>query len=572
MKQETFKKLVSLSAVGMTAYTVHCLLQLIPAVRELTNRLLPSVTVWDDAYFGTWFGVLMTVVIMTIVVMLKRGKQDPTMPNKPFRRMTYITAIIAVFAVVIGCYATDISIYYTPDFYVPIVIRIPLMLCATVWLWMMSCQDGIGHISKALRVAAIIGIIGFSVPISRMIISAIYYVFNGEVIIYRSWAVSSWAKITIPAFLLVWYSIELWWQTNKQYMTMEEKNKHFWKKIMIVALCVLALGSVTTAVFWASEWYAHRHRVIYWETPTRYISKHIQLVYGYHGNISFERLRDTRTGEFTTPELNHVFINEYNSEDSLVVFRSFDHKRGYINKNTGKIVIPAQFNRAWNFYEGLAAVFVDGYVWFINENGEMAFKEVFPIVYDDDYNSIAFRFHHGLCVMRTMEGKWGMINTKGEWIVEPIYTVLSAPQLGSRIVGDGTHYGLLDLEGNIILPVEYDDIHLSNREGCLMLVKDGRAKLVNRKLETVEPFVFDRTFLLSYVDGYRDSEEEATSVHPKYFGYQIGEYCGVLDDQGHVIIPAKYEWVRIAGEHLFEVSISSYNERILFNHKGERVK
>ena len=42
MKQETFKKLVTLSAVGMTAYTVHCLLQLIPAVRELTNRFLPS--------------------------------------------------------------------------------------------------------------------------------------------------------------------------------------------------------------------------------------------------------------------------------------------------------------------------------------------------------------------------------------------------------------------------------------------------------------------------------------------------------------------------------------------------
>ena len=31
MKQETFKKLVALSAVGMTAYTVHCLLQLIRA-------------------------------------------------------------------------------------------------------------------------------------------------------------------------------------------------------------------------------------------------------------------------------------------------------------------------------------------------------------------------------------------------------------------------------------------------------------------------------------------------------------------------------------------------------------
>ena len=193
MKQETFKKLVTLSAVGMTVYTVHCLLQLIPAVRELTNRLLPSVTVWDDAYFGAWFGVLMAVVIITIVVMLKRGKHEPAIPNKPFIRMTYITAGIALLAVVIGSFLTDMYSFFTPLFYVPDVIRIPFMLIVTAWLWMMSRQEGIGRISKALRIAAIIGIVGLSVPISRMIISAIYYVFNGEVIIYRSWAVASWA-------------------------------------------------------------------------------------------------------------------------------------------------------------------------------------------------------------------------------------------------------------------------------------------------------------------------------------------------------------------------------------------
>ena len=104
-----------------------------------------------------------------------------------------------------------------------------------------------------------------------------------------------------------------------------------------------------------------------------------------------------------------------------------------------------------------------------------------------------------------------------------------------------------------------------------MLVKDGRAQLVNRELKVVEPFVFDRTFLLSYVDDYRDPETEAMSEHSKYLGYQIGDHYGVLDENGKVIIPAIYDWIRIAGEHLFEATLS-HEERIMLNHKGERVK
>lgn len=205
----SFKTLATIAAYSMSAYTIHCILRLIPAVRALTNRWLPAETVYDDAYFGAWFGVLMAVVIMTIIIMLKRGKQEPAMPDRPFRSMTYLTAFIAVLGVVVGCCVTDITIYYTPDFYVPKVIRIPLLLSATAWLWLMTRQPGIGRISKALRVASIIGIVCLCVPISRMMISAVYYAFTGYVIMYRSWAVASWAQITIPAFLLMWYSIEL---------------------------------------------------------------------------------------------------------------------------------------------------------------------------------------------------------------------------------------------------------------------------------------------------------------------------------------------------------------------------
>ena len=186
------------------------------------------------------------------------------------------------------------------------------------------------------------------------------------------------------------------------------------------------------------------------------------MVHGSRGQEDFVRLKDVRTDKFTTPKLQHIFINEFNTGDSLVVFRTFDRLRGYLNVNTGEIVIPAQYNRAWNFSEGLAGVLKDGIVSFIKEDGELAFDKTFPIYYDDDFCDIAFQFHHGLCVMKTMDDKWGLINTQGEWVVEPIYTTISAPRKGYRIVSDGKFYGLISEKGQVVLPLEYDFIRLSS--------------------------------------------------------------------------------------------------------------
>ncbi len=202
---KSIKTLTTLAAIGMTLYTVHCMLRLIPAVRHAVHSLLPTATVYDDAYYGAWFGLLMAVVIMTILIMLNRGKQEPAMPDKPYRVMTYVTTFIAVYGLIIGHSVCIHSTYYL---YIPEVILIPLLLSATAWLWLMTRQPGIGRISKALRVASIIGIIGLCIPVLLMLIFAVYYCFTGNLILLHSWAISSWTEITIPTFLLTWYSIE----------------------------------------------------------------------------------------------------------------------------------------------------------------------------------------------------------------------------------------------------------------------------------------------------------------------------------------------------------------------------
>ena len=347
-----------------------------------------------------------------------------------------------------------------------------------------------------------------------------------------------------------------------------------WKKILIIALCVLAIAGLTFAGLMWKVYYDKYHKSYYWENLARPISENILMVDGCSGGECFVRLKDMRTDKYITPKLQHIFINNYCNEDSIVVFRTFDRLRGYLNANTGEIVIPAQYNRAWNFSEGIAGVLKDGVVSFIKEDGEPAFGQKFPIYYDDDFSDIAFQFHKGLCVMRTMDGKWGMINTQGEWAVEPIYNMISAPQDGLRIVYDGNKYGLLTVDGKPALPVEYDDIRFYSVRGGIRLVKDGYAKVVDHNLNTIVPFVHDGIHLMSYVDDYRSDmhvDGDIMTVVPKYWRYDIGSESGVIDIDGNVIIPAKYYMVRMVNENLFEVEVTCGGERILFNNRGQHI-
>lgn len=348
-----------------------------------------------------------------------------------------------------------------------------------------------------------------------------------------------------------------------------------WKKVLIVGLCVFATAALVFVCLMAYFYYDRFHKSSHWEDLARPISKNILMVPGKKGNKDFVRLQDVRTGKYTTPKLQHIFVNNFATEDSLVVFRTFDRLRGYLNINTGEIIIPAQYNRAWNFSEGVAAVLKDGVISFIKADGKPAFDAVFPIYYQDDFNEIAPQFHNGLCVMRSAENKWGLINTRGEWVVEPVYASIYVLSHGYRIVTDGSKYGLISESGEIALPLEYDFIRPASDQAGFVLAKDGFAEEVDVNLNVTIPFIYDGLYLMDYVDLYRSNifQENGTSrfIVPKYWRYDVGAGSGVIDNEGNVIVPAKYYMVRIVDDTLFEVEVTCGGDRILFNNKGQYV-
>ena len=91
---------------------------------------------------------------------------------------------------------------------------------------------------------------------------------------------------------------------------------------------------------------------------------------------------------------------------------------------TSTFVIPMRYEWAWDFSEGLAAVW-DGTKWgFIDKTGEYVIAPQFDGVWRNG-------FRHGLAAVNiggeqdpqgpVAGGKWGYINKVGEWIISPRY-------------------------------------------------------------------------------------------------------------------------------------------------------
>lgn len=83
----------------------------------------------------------------------------------------------------------------------------------------------------------------------------------------------------------------------------------------------------------------------------------------------------------------------------------------YLSTNTKQEIIPARFERAMPFSEGLAAVRIGGRYGYIDERGEIVIEPRFDLAGD---------FAHGLAEI-LIGDKTGVINRKGEIVVQPMF-------------------------------------------------------------------------------------------------------------------------------------------------------
>jgi WG containing repeat len=114
-----------------------------------------------------------------------------------------------------------------------------------------------------------------------------------------------------------------------------------------------------------------------------------------------------------------------------------DNKWLFID-STGKAITATIFEDAIGFSNGLAAVAKNNLYGFINTTGQ--------VVIDFEFSN-ARSFAEALAPVANVKGYWGYINTKGTWMVKPIYDFADNFENGEARVIKGEKVFYIDKQG-----------------------------------------------------------------------------------------------------------------------------
>lgn len=363
------------------------------------------------------------------------------------------------------------------------------------------------------------------------------------------------AALILTAFVafgrLAWRTIRNWW-----------KKQSKWLRCSIATILILIPVGFVALVGYAL--YEDAYGRDYWD---RKLSENVTL-------RSFSdnkwRVYNRQTCEYTTEKIN--WVSEASETDSLAVY-ALPGKRGYININTGHIIIDAEANdyrKAWVFSDGLAAVMKDGKIGFINNQNDVVIPFLFDYTDKGRMYDFGYVFHNGYCAMTDADGNLGLIDKNGNWVLEPEYDEIWAPhKSGFRVIVKDSKHGILDSTGKILYPAEY--VYISIIPDGFVLNKGGKKWQVDFDGNTVQPFMFDNTYYLKYPIGYNECGD-IEYAFADFAKYEVISCYGVMNRiTGEPITPAIYSDINMLSKDLFEVQEYDSYDWYLIDTKGNKI-
>lgn len=197
-------------------------------------------------------------------------------------------------------------------------------------------------------------------------------------------------------------------------------------------------------------------------------------------------------------------------------------KWGYINEN-GDFVIPAQYDRAHNFYCGRARVETGGKEYFIDQNGKIINSTGFDDA-EDFYNNYA---------VVEKDDVEGLINTNGDYVIQPIYAslgeVASNGLLAFRIQSNGKK-GFINTNNDRKVEPEYNEVETFNN-GVACVRSGSKWGAINAQGKWVIQPTYDYLRPVTGKDMVIFSESSSGSGSSMY---------GVMDHNGNIKVQALY--------------------------------
>ncbi len=145
-----------------------------------------------------------------------------------------------------------------------------------------------------------------------------------------------------------------------------------------------------------------------------------------------------KKGQIVIKPRTALFLSRFTEGRAAV---KVGNKYGFIDP-TGKLVIPAQYDCAQGFREGLAPVLVGEKIGFIDLQGNMVLAAQYEYPDKSWQPQIALGnsiFHRGHATVK-WNGKFGIINKTGGWVVQPYFNSYIALYERQQVVFTNDYY------------------------------------------------------------------------------------------------------------------------------------
>ncbi len=209
---------------------------------------------------------------------------------------------------------------------------------------------------------------------------------------------------------------------------------------------------------------------------------------------------------------------------------------GYINTD-GKMVIPAIYEEAKDFENGIAPVKLNGKWGIIDKSG----KTVVQFKYDN-----VKEFSEGL-LNCSLNGKWGAIDSKGKVIIPFEYEDLFPKS--DNLIGfkKNKKFGFINTNNKIVIEPKYDDI-INFSENIAGYKLNGKWGIINKIGQKITEPLYDSL-------GAVKENKVLVSLNNKY---------GFIDNKGREVIPIVYDYANNFSDGMAIIGNLQENNKLLY--------
>lgn len=256
------------------------------------------------------------------------------------------------------------------------------------------------------------------------------------------------------------------------------------------------------------------------------------------------------------------------NDDSFAIF-SQNGKRGYFNRYTGSVSIPARYDAAWVFSNGVAAVAEGNDIYFINDKGQRAINRTFSRDYKLDHV-----FHGDYCLMSNGKGTVGLIDKSGNWAVNPEYDEIIPSAHNYWKMRKGSYeselwYAFTD-KAEPVNMTGVKVIDINDDLGVIYTLPNHLKMVVDFDGNRQEKFLCQDIEAMYYNTDNKDKDGNFIEERTTLYRYRMSDgYEGLCKANGDIVTEPIYWQVIPIGKDLYHCTYKDTNSGVIINTNGK---